>query len=245
MSLSDARRAIRPLLNERQPADAMAAYYAFYHPAGKTQLHLYPPQAQRAQGYLALARTGIDLFRPLLTLRLPPDDHAAVEMLHQTLAPGTTVILHSSQADLPLLKALFDVQTEEHLHLYRLDPARFEPIINVLVTQSQGPNGLPRFAIRRTQQDNEVVAAAGLNWQTDFFGDITVYTAANSRRQGWGRSVVAAMAHYLLENGRVPLYAVAGQNIASMQLAEHVGFVDSGVRQVIMQATLKPRLFMP
>ena len=68
---------IRPLLDEIKPADALASYYAFYHPDQKTSLILYPPAATVAQGYIALSRTGMDLFRPLLTMRLPLDDHEA------------------------------------------------------------------------------------------------------------------------------------------------------------------------
>ena len=50
----------------------MAAYYALHHPDDKTTL-VVPPTAegQRANGYVALSRTGIDLFRPLVTMRLP------------------------------------------------------------------------------------------------------------------------------------------------------------------------------
>ena len=62
------RRAIRALLDEHSPSDAAASYYAFYHPDRQTQLLPYPAGAERAQGYVALSRTGLDLFRPLLTL---------------------------------------------------------------------------------------------------------------------------------------------------------------------------------
>jgi hypothetical protein len=43
-----------------------------------------------------------------------------------------------------------------------------------------------------------------------------------------------------LENGRTPLYVVAQNNEASIQLAESVGFNDSSVREIMIQATLKP-----
>ena len=71
MKLPDKRRAIRSLLDERNPADAQAIYYAYNHPDEKTQLITYPPEASVAKGYVCIARTGIDLFRPLLTMRLP------------------------------------------------------------------------------------------------------------------------------------------------------------------------------
>jgi L-amino acid N-acyltransferase YncA len=237
------RRAIRHLLDEHSPADAAASYYAFYHPDRQTQLLPYPADADRAQGYLALSRTGLDLFRPLLTMRLPIQDMAAsMEVIYQALAPGTAVILLSSAAYLPLLQALFEIHSEEHLDVLVLDRARFEPIINVLVSSSTGPNGLPRFVIRNNKsQEQEVVAASGINWQTPHFAEISVNTAAGQQRQGWGKSVAAAMVHYLLENGRTPLYAVAQQNTASQQLARSIGFTSSGVSKVMLQAVLKPR----
>ena len=79
MDLTESRRAIQLLLNERRPADAMAAYYAFYYPEEKSQLVTYPLDAGpgKAAGYVAFSRTGMDLFRPYVTLRLPINDMAA------------------------------------------------------------------------------------------------------------------------------------------------------------------------
>ena len=237
------RRAIRHLLDERSPVDAAAGYYAFYHPDAQTQLLPYPAGADRAQGYVALSRTGLDLFRPLLTLRLPIQDMvASTNVIYQTMAAGTAVILLGPVAYLPLLQALFEIHSEEHLDVLVLDRARFEPIINVLVSSSTGPNGLPRFIIRNNgSREQEVMASSGINWQTPHFAEISVNTVAGHQRQGWGTSVAAAMVHYLLENGRTPLYAVAQQNTASQQLARSIGFTSGGVSKVMLQAVLKPR----
>ena len=71
MTLAQKRRAIRALLNENRPADAQAAYYAFHHPEDKTNLVTYQDANDSVTGYVCLSRTGIDLFRPLVTLRLP------------------------------------------------------------------------------------------------------------------------------------------------------------------------------
>jgi len=242
-NLAASRRAIRRLLNERQPGDAVAAYYAFHHPEHKTQLLPYLNDDGRAIGYVALSRTGLDLFRPLVTLRLPEADMAAgVDFISQALLPGTAVILLAPRAYLPLLRAVFDIQMEDHLQVMALDRARFEPIINVLVAQTTGPNHLPRFIIRRTASpDQEIVAAAGLNWQSSYFAEISVHTSRSYQRQGWGRSVVAAMVQHVLANGRTPLYIVSENNLPSIQLARSVGFQDSGQRQVMLQAVLNPR----
>ena len=241
MTAIDKQQAIRPLLNEKDPADALAAYYAFYHPAGKTFLVTYPPQAERATGYMAISRTGIDLFRPLVTLRLPQAGLAnAPDLIYAGLPPGTAVILHAAETYLPVLQAFFDMQTVEHLHLFQLNAADYEPIINVLVTESNAPNGLPRFVIRSQANDNQIGASAALNWLSPQWGDIAVNTNPSFRRQGWGRSVVSAMANYLLSNGRTPLYVISADNDASRQLAQAVGFRDTDVRQILAQAILKP-----
>ena len=247
--LQDKRRAIRLLLREQEPADAMAAYYAFHHPDDKTTLILPPAAGEgiRADGYVALSRTGIDLFRPLVTLRLPTDRNPnaaqdAADLLRLALGSGQPVILSAPVRYLPLLQAFFDIQSEEYLRLYALDARRFEPIVNVLVTRSTGPGNLPRFAIRSSQSgEEEVVASATLNWQSPAFGEIAVSTRPQHRRPGWGRSVAAALSQYLIDSGRTPLYVVAEENAASMQLAESVGFTDTGVREVMLQAALRKR----
>jgi len=243
MSQETARQAIRPLLNERNPADALAAYYVYYHPYAKTHLITHPAGASRATGYLAISRTGMDLFRPFVTLRLPVNDmDAGLDLIKTALPDGSAVILYGPTRYSPLLHALFDIQTDEKFRLLVLDRDRFEPIINVLVTQTSSPNGLPRFVIRSTQDPGQVVAASGLNWQTPYFAELSVHTTPGERRQGWGRSVIAAMIHHQLQNGRTPLYVVGEQNQASLKLAESVGFVDSGERMIFTQATRKSPL---
>ncbi len=247
------RQASRHLLREGEAADAMAAYYAYHHPDEKTTLVLSPEGVEanptaRADGYITLSRTGIDLFRPLVTMRLPTDrdpgaTQAAADLIRRALAPGQPVILSIPARYRPLVDALFDVQSEERLRLLALDPARYEPIVNVLVTRSTGPGGYPQFTIRSTQSgEEEVVASASLNWQSPRFGEIAVNTRPQHRRQGWGRSVVAALSGHLIDSGRIPLYVVSEDNSASSGLAESVGFTDTGTREYLLQATLRERI---
>ncbi|MBE2202089.1 MAG: GNAT family N-acetyltransferase [Anaerolinea sp.] len=241
-TLPQLRQSIRHLLDERHPRDAMAAYFALHHPEAKTQLVTYPADAALPTGYVAVSRTGMDLFRPLLTFRLPPQDmEGSVELIYRTLLPGTAVFMDAPTADVPLIRALFEIQVEEDLQLFVLDPSRFEPVINVLVTQTDAANGLPRFAVRSEAEQGAVVASAHLNWQSPYFAEIAVNTLPRYQRQGWGRSVVAAMVQYLLANGRTPLYVAAAANAASINLAERVGFTDTGVRTWMLQGTLRPK----
>lgn len=244
MSLTSNREAIRHLLNERSPLDGIAAYFAFHHADDRTQILKYPEDGSLATGYVAISRTGMDLFRPFLTLRLPPNDmNAGVELIYSALAPGTAVIINALPADTPLLQVLFDIQTEEPIQVLVLDERQFEPIVNVLVTETASNNPYPRFVIRSTGTgSDEIAASAGINWQTDHFAEISVNTNPRHRRQGFGRSVVAAAVSHVLANGRTPLYAVAENNQASQQLAQSVGFIDKGFRHTILQGSLKPRI---
>lgn len=241
--LAEKRRAVRLLLDEHNPADALAVHYAFYYPEEKTQIVTLPADAGpgESRGYVAFSRTGIDLFRPFVTLRLPPDDMAAgVDLIQASMHPGAAVILYAPSDYLPLIRALFEIQKEEQVQLLVLDRARFEPVINVLVTQAQSPSGLPRFVIRRQgSETSEVMASAAINWQTPRFAEVSVHVNARHRRRGWGRSVMAAMVQHMLGSGRTPLYAVSEQNEASFLLARSLGFVDRGIRKAIVEATLK------
>lgn len=242
-TLLQLRQSIRHLLDERQPRDAMAAYFALHHPETKTHLFTYPPEAALPTGYVAVSRTGMDLFRPLVTFRFPPEDmEGSVALMYQALLPETAVFIDTPEADAPLIRALFEIQAEEHLQTFVLDPNRFEPVINVLVTRAGSANDLPRFIVRSEAEQGAVVASAHLNWQSLFFAEIAVNTLPRYQRQGWGRSVVAAMVQYLLENGRTPLYVASAANTASINLAQSVGFVETGLRSWMLQGTLRPQL---
>ena len=243
MSLEDLRRSIRPLLNERDPADALEAYYAFYHSDVRTHLVIQEGESNQTTGYLAISQTGMDLFRPLVTLRLPSGDlNGGLNLINKALPEGSDVMIYAPTSYGPLLKALFDIDADEQYRLLIIDQNRFEPIINVLVTQATAPDGHPRFIIRSQKDRSQVAAAAGVNWQTRYFAEISVTTMQGERRQGWGRSVVASMVHHLLQHGRTPLYVASERNQASLQLAESVGFVDSGERMIFAQATRKKNL---
>lgn len=242
MTLATARRAIRPLLDQTAAADATAVYYAFHHPESRVQLIPYPPDADQALGYIALARTGIDLFRPLLTLRLPEAPEQAAEMFYDNLAPGTSLFIQAPASYGPLLAAFFEMQREQQLLLFRLDTSRFQPEVNVLVTRSDTPDGLPRFIVRPTSGGSrgDVAASATVNWQSPRFADIAVYTEPQQRGRGWGRTVVAALVNHLLQTGRTPLYHVEPNNEASLQLARSVGFVNTLSESLWLEVTLRP-----
>lgn len=247
MSLLERRRAVRHLLDERDPADGLESYLAFYHDDRRTILRPYPLEAARPVGYMCLSRTGADLFRPFVTLRVPLHDlNLSADVIYDSVDVGTAVLINCPENYYPLISALFQVETEETLQLFQLDSARYEPQINVLVTKDISPtNQLPRFIIRNRQNKGEIVASASLNWQTDYFGEIAVYTHPDYRRRGWGRSVVSSMVNYLMENGRIPLYVASQSNTPSLHLAQQIGFTNTGIRKKLIQGILNPNPLKP
>jgi GNAT superfamily N-acetyltransferase len=241
MTLDKRRTAVGHLLAESNPADGMAAYFALHHPAAKTRLVSWPPDAPRASGYVALAMTGMDLLRPFVTWRLPPDIEQATQLIYQAIEPEMPLILHIPAADAPLVRALFAIESEQILRLYRLDAAHFTPTLNVLTMRAGGPNNLRRYAIWEAEGSERAAASAGLNWESPIFAEIAVNVLPGYRRRGLGRSVVSALAQDLLTSGHIPLYAAAETNEPSIELATRLGFTDTGARLALIEGSLRPQ----
>ena len=227
MSVYESRQAILSILDVNKPVDAPTVYYALDYPADRTELAVEKDAQGRAVGFVARCRTGLDLFRPLVTMRCFAPVVAA-RLLAQVLAPGHSYIFFARRDQLTLIKGLMEVQNTRILHVYRLDPKRFKPAINVMVQEKAAPDGLPRFEI----YSGGLQAQAGINWQSGQFAEVFVYTEEEARRRGWGRSVITACTEQVLKAGQTPLYLVEADNEKSRQLARNVGYVDTGARQV-------------
>lgn len=234
-TLVQKRQAIQHLLDLRSPADALACYYALYHTEERSTLLLHRDQHDRVDGFIALCRTGMDLFRPLLTLRTESEDVAA-ELLASALPPEAAVIIAVPLAVRPVIEAFFAVSGETEASVYKLDRREFRPVINVLVTRAPSPSGDPRFVIRGQSFDRgarpagPALAAAGVNWRSPHFGDIYVQTDPKVRGRGLGKSVVSTLCTWLLEQNVTPLYTLPDDNEASGRLATGLGFRDTGAR---------------
>lgn len=226
-SLEEKRAAIRPLLSLGDPADALAVYYALYHDPKRTQLTLHYDMSGRADGFVAACWTGQDLFRPLVTLRARSRAVLA-ELLPQALMPGRPYFCVVPAELASALNATVTVSGSNLNLVYVLDPSHFQPVINVLVQRAHGADGSPRAVIRSGER---IIAEAGLNWRSPYFAEVYVHTEPAVRGRGYGRSVVAALTALLLEAGVRPLYVVAEGHTESIQLAESLGYVDSGARE--------------
>lgn len=234
------RQAIQHLLSSHSPQDAMVSYYALFHPQERTHLVLHTDKSGRVDGFLALCRTGIDLFRPLLTIHADSQEIAA-ELINQALQPELPVIVAVRLEMRPLIEALFAVSGEAVASVYLLKRSDFHPVINVLVTRASTPGGDPRFVIREQPSDpgahaaGAIVAQAGVNWRSPEFADIYVNTDPRVRGRGLGKSVVSALSNWLLEQKLTPLFTIAEDNDASRRLATSLGYQDTGMRQFLCE----------
>ncbi|NDJ78297.1 MAG: GNAT family N-acetyltransferase [Chloroflexi bacterium] len=232
VSIHEQRRLIRQLLDDSSPDDAPTAYYALFSDPTRATLFIETTDSGQAAGFVGRFQTGIDLFRPLVTLRCQ-DAGIAAGLLDEALTPGRPYLLFAKLNQLALVGGSLHINNERILLIYQLDPARFHPEINVLVTHNTAHDGTPRCKI----SSGEAEAVAGVNWQSPAFAEIYVHTDPSARHRGWGGNVAAAITQTVLDSGRIPIYLVENHNEPSRRLAEHLGFVDTGARQVFADAT--------
>ncbi|MGF1507504.1 MAG: GNAT family N-acetyltransferase [Chloroflexi bacterium] len=232
-TLPTLRREASELLNEFDAADGLAAYYTLHHEDRRTTLAV-SHSAGQVDGFLVRCMTGIDLFRPLVTLRLR-GDAALPDLLEQGMVPGHPALLAVPMAYHERLEPHLDLSAVEVNHILRLNPTRFHPQRNVIVAAISDPRGSPRMEIRRYDQ---VVAAAGINWRSPIFAEVYVHVKEAHRLQGWGRAVLTTLISTLLKMEITPLYTVAETNGPSRELAASLGFVDTGAREIMANAVL-------
>ena len=230
-TLEQQRTEARYLLNDRFPADAFAAYYTLHHDPKRTDIFVNYDPLNRVNGFLTRAQTGLDLFRPVVVVRAAKDQVAA-SLFESGLQANRPYYLIAPLSLGGVIHRTLTVSDSEVLRVYHLDPNRFNSQINVLAVANRAPDGSPRFEIG---SNNKIHARAGVNWRSPHFAEVYVYTEAEARGRGWGRSVLSALSVALLHDGLMPLYVVSEQNTASINLAESVGYVDSGAREFAAQ----------
>lgn len=233
--VNEQRRTIRHLLAPHDPADALTSYYALWHDPHRTQLVLHHDIEGRVDGFLTLSQTGADLFRPLVTLRAP-DEGVVADLVQGALVRERSYLMVVSVTLASAMREHLDVTRSTLNHIYRLDPTRFQPIVNVLVRRVVAADGTPRFQI---ESQGQVVAMSGTNWRSPTYAEVFVYVHPRGRGRGWGKSVVSACTAALLEDRLRPLYMVEESNKASVLIAEGLGYVDTGAREFAGEGRLK------
>jgi hypothetical protein len=233
--LTAERQLLAPLLDLQSAADASAAYYALRHPAERVQLLADFAGPEAVRGFLAIARTGLDLFRPVA---IPFAAHplGLIHLLRAGLRPSQPVLLFLPVDQQPWVEDLLDLSDLKTMALLRLDPALFEPVLNVLVTSTHSPEGLPRFEVRTP---TGLHAASGVNWRGDRFAEVYVESDAEGHARGFARSVLAAIVGQLLAERLVALYRVDELDTLASAEAHAIGFRRTGERTLIAQAVLR------
>lgn len=224
------RRQLRRLLDVRSPHDAMAAYYGLQHPDDRTNLFGYYASGDTLTGFLAEARTGFDLFRPLL-VPFVAQEEALQALLLAALPPLRPAVLA-----IPFEQRTWIADDFIHLpnsvtEIYRLDPAHYQPVLNVLVTEHTSPDGWPRYEIR--SQEGQVVASAGFNWIGEQFGEIYLEAQPQVRKQRFTRSLLAAICGRLMVDKKIALYRIASEEKELREEAIQVGFRPTGMRILV------------
>lgn len=222
-------------LSLAEPRDGLAAYYALYHDPGRTRLWLFCDPNERISGFVAVCQTGFSLFQPTVVLRARDDD-SAVTLLHQALHSGRPYYIVTTPTLSAVVRVVVQLEREEYNRIYRFDPRRYRPEINVLVQPTRAPDGLPKYVIRSRGQ---IASEAGVNWRSPRFAELFVQTQPWARGRGWGKAVVAACASTLVQAGVQPLYMVSEENEASIRLAESAGFVDTGAHEFAGSGTYR------
>lgn len=230
------RYRLAPLLDPRLPQDAMVAYYGLQHPADRVVVYGYYHVAHAPSGFLAVAQTGYDLFRPI-AVPFAGSQAALRALLTVSLQPGRPVMLHLPAEQRSWAEETVDLSDPRIVELHRLDTKAFRPEINVLVVPVPSPTGLPRFEVRSGET---VRASAGVNWKGDLFAEVYVESQPEAASQGHRRSALAAISGQLLSEGRLPLYQVGEADVASQAEAHWVGFRRTGDRSLLAQALLRP-----
>jgi len=225
------RHVVRRLINPQAVSDAMAAYYALEHPPERTRLFGYFPEGEVISAFLAVAQTGLDLFRPL-AVPFAATSESLMALLEAALDPARPHLVMLPVEQEPHLERGFACKRVQVGNLLRLDTRAFEPVINVLTVEKRNQEGWPRFEI---QARGGGFAAAGLNWRSAFAAEMYVEADEVGRRRGFSRSVLSALISRLWEERLKILFRVVDDDYGSFEDAFDLGFVPTGVRTSLLE----------
>ena len=232
---TDERSIVTRLINPRTATDAQAAYYALEHPPERVALFGYFVQEDVLSGFMTIAQTGIDLFRPLV-VPFTGSDESLLQLLRDGLPENRPHLIYVPIEQAPLLDDRFGVEEIQISSLLRLDTRGFEPILNILVVEDRNSEGWPRFEIKA---NGGGFAAAGLNWKSKYAAEMYVECDDDGRRRGFTKSVLSALIDRLLAEELLILFRVVDDDYGSFEDAFDLGFVPTGVRSTLCQLILQ------
>jgi hypothetical protein len=226
------REILLPLLDLRSASDAILAYYAIEHPENKISLFANYSVSGRPNGFLISARTGFDLFRPLV-LPAVASRETMSKLLQKFLTPPQPILIQIPLEQREWIEDDLDLTNIHISELLRLDVREFEPILNVLVIEKSAPDF--RFEIHAKSGSK---AIAGLNWKGSTFAEVYLEADREALERGLGISVLAAACSKLLQLKLVPLYRYEASSLEYSKL-EELGFRSTGTRSIFADAQLK------
>jgi hypothetical protein len=232
---NDVRGSLAPLINSHSASDALAAYCALIHPAEKLKLYVSYDGGGNPNSFLAIAQTGMDLFRPLAVPFVASRD-TLIELLLSALAPNQPVLLHLPLEQQDWLDENILLTESRITELLRLDPRSFEPILNVLVMEVHMPSGLPRYEIKTKSGSH---AAAGINWMGERFSEIYLEADREAQIRGLALSVLSAMSNRVLEESRIPLFGLDSQAEIEFRELHNLGYRSTGARTLTAQLLIR------
>ena len=229
------RLKVRSMLNLSAPADALAAYYVFYHDPERAQLYVHENAAGHADGFVAVCQTAQRLFQPTVVLRTP-NTEVAIKLLRQALISGRPYYVITTPDLRGAVSEVVRIERPQNNRIYDLDMHRFQFLPNVLVVADDGLEDRPRFVIR---SQGEIVAEAGLTWHSPHFAAVYVSAKAAARRREWDQSVMAACTRWVIRSGRRALCIVDKEDETYTVLAERIGYVDTGAREFVCEVVCR------
>lgn len=228
---------LRVLVDERSAGDALIAHYTFNHPAARTRVLSYAPgETGPPSGFLTLAWTGMDLFRPLV-LPFVRSRPALEALLGEAVAPPQPFILHAPEEQFDWISDLIAIDNLRSHELLRLDPSAYEPVLNVLVVESEVSIGMPRYEIRTA---SGLHAAAGVSWRGERFAEVYLEADEGASERKMTRSVLSAVVGRVLGESRIPVFRVEKGALSLRTEAFHIGFRPTGVHTGTADALWRP-----
>jgi len=228
------RRKLLNLVDVHSISDAMAAYYGLDHPGERVSIFGYYPTDKVLSGFIAIASTGLDLFKPLV-IPFAATNEAIRALIAAALEPGRPYLIYLPNEQSESLIGLAEIEPIAVTNLLRLETSRFQPLMNVLVQKNESPDGSPRFEI---QSRGEGHAASGINWRSPQSAEIYVESDSSGYRRGFTKSVLAALIQDLIQEKIRILFRVADDDYSAFEDAFDLGFSPTNVRTLFAQIYL-------
>lgn len=155
-------------------------------------------------------------------------------LLEKALRPGKRYLLIMPTELKPMLHAQFhSFEYGVHCLLYSC-PLPPPVLPGQRTVRCPGDRGCFSY---RVLADGSAVSEARINWRTDSYAEIGVYTKRHYRGQGFAKAALSQLTAEVLATGLRPLYVVSRNNRASIALCEASGYLQSEASEYEAVAT--------